>query len=316
MTFLAAQWLWLLIAVLGLAGAYLWVQLRGRQQAAVRFTNLELLASVAPKRPGWQRHIGAAFLLLALATMVVALARPTHEVRVARQRAVVVMAIDVSVSMQATDVVPSRLAAAKDAATTFAGSLPEGIELGLVAFAGSANVLVNPTTDHDAVVLAIAALELQEATAIGEAVLTSLGAIRAGTAGEDGPAVPASIVLMSDGTTTVGTPNLEAAEEAREASVPVTTIAFGTTSGFVEYEGQIVPVPVNEPELAELAEATGGQAFLAETADELHAAYEDVRTTVGTTKERKEATTAVLGGALVAALAAAAASLRWSSRLP
>lgn len=315
-TFLAGRWLWLLLAVLALAGAYLWVQLRGRKQAAVRFTNLELLASVAPTRPGWRRHVGAALLALALAAMVVALARPTHDARVARERAVVVMAIDVSVSMQATDVEPSRLDAAKEAATRFAESLPDTVQLGLVAFAGSANVLVSPTTERGAVVRAIETLELQEATAIGEAVLTSLRAISAATAGERGDEAPASIVLMSDGTTTIGTPNAVAAEEASDAAVPVTTIAFGTTAGVVEYQGQVVPVPVNRPDLAELADATGGQAFTAETADELEAAYGDVSTAVGYTKERREATTAVLGGAFALALLAAAASLRWTSRLP
>ena len=316
MRFLAGHWLWLLLAVVAVLGAYLWVQLRGRTRAAVRFTNLELLASVAPKRPGWQRHVGPALLLLALTGMVVALARPTHQVRVARRRAVVVMAIDVSVSMTATDVSPSRLAAAKEAATRFAESLPEEVQLGLVSFAGSASVLVTPTRDHRAVVEAVDTLDLQEATAIGEAVLTSLRAVEAATAGEGGEAAPATIVLMSDGTTTVGTPNLTAAEAAEEAGVPVTTIAFGTDEGVVEYEGTTVPVPVNRAELAELATATGGSAFTAETAGELRDAYADISTTVGYRKERREATTAVVAGAFVLALLAAAASLRWSSRLP
>ena len=314
MHLLAGHWLWLLLAVLAVLAAYLWVQLRGRPKAAVRFTNLELLASVAPKRPGWQRHVGPALLLVGLTGMVVALARPTHEVRVARRRAVVVMAIDVSVSMMATDVEPNRLAAAKAAATEFAESLPEDVQLGLVSFAGSASVLVTPTRDRQAVVESVETLDLQEATAIGDAVLTSLRAIEAATAGESGAEAPATIVLMSDGTTTVGTPNLTAAADAHEADVPVTTIAFGTDDGVVEYQGNTVPV--NRPELAELAEATGGNAFTAETADELSDAYRDISTTVGYTKERREATTAVLAGAFLFAVLAAAASLRWSARLP
>lgn len=316
MHLLAGHWLWLLLAVLAVLAAYVWVQVRGRAKAAVRFTNLELLASVAPKRPGWQRHVGPALLLLALTGMVVALARPTHEVRVARRRAVVVMAIDVSVSMMATDVAPSRLAAAKEAATEFAESLPEEVQLGLVSFAGSASVLVTPTRDHESVVRAVETLDLQEATAIGDAVLTALRAIEATMAGESGEEAPATIVLMSDGTTTVGTPNLTAATDAVEAEVPVTTIAFGTDEGIVEYQGNTVPVPVNRPELAELAEVTGGNAFTAETADELSDAYRDISTTVGYTRERQEATTAVLAGAFLLALLAAVASLRWSARLP
>ncbi|MCU1380275.1 MAG: von Willebrand factor type [Acidimicrobiales bacterium] len=316
MNFLAARWLWLLLAVAGLIAAYVWVQVRGRRKAAVRFTNLALLASVAPKRPGWQRHIGAGLLALALAGMVVALARPLHDVKVPRRRALVVMAIDVSVSMKATDVAPSRLAAAKAAAEEFARSLPDSVQLGLVSFAGHANVVVTPTTDHVAVIQSIEALQLQEATAIGEAVITSLDAIRASGIGVTGSKAPATIVLMSDGTTTVGTPNATAAAEAQQAKVPVTTIAFGTDTGIVEYQGRTVSVPVNRPELADLASTTGGKAFTAETAGELEAAYRNISTAVGYTHEKREATTAVLGVALVLGLLAAAASLRWTSRLP
>lgn len=316
MKFLAPHWLWALLLVAAVVGGYLWVQLRGRKQAAVRFTNLELLASVAPARPGWQRHVGAALLALSLAAMVVALARPTREERVARRRAIVVMAVDVSISMQATDVEPNRLAAAKEAASAFARSLPDGVRLGLVSFAGSATTLVTPTNDHEAVVRAVESLELEEATAIGDAVLASLRAAEAATAGEEGERPPTSIVLMSDGATTVGTPNQAAADAAAEAEVPVTTIAFGTLDGVVEYQGDVVPVPVDEAGLADLAEATGGDALTAETAEELEAAYEDVRTSVGYRTERREVTTAVLAAALLLGLLAAAASLRWSARLP
>jgi Ca-activated chloride channel family protein len=316
MTFLAGRWLWLLLAVLALVAAYLWVQVRGRRQAAVRFTNLALLASVAPKRPGWRRHVGAGLLALALAGMVVALARPVRDVRVPRRRAVVIMAIDVSVSMKATDVAPSRLAAAKAAADTFAQSLPKTVKLGLVSFAGHANVLVTPTTDHAAVIRSVDALQLQEATAIGEAVVTSLDAIRASGIGETGTKAPATIVLMSDGTTTIGTPNATAAAEAKKAKVPVTTIAFGTDAGIVEYEGRVVAVPVNRPQLADLASSTGGKAFTAETAGELKDAYRNISTAVGYTHERREATPTAIAVALILGLLAAAASLRWTSRLP
>jgi len=315
-TFLAGHWLALLVAVGAVVAAYVWVQVRGRRRAVVRFTNLELLASVAPKRPGWQRHVGAALLALSLASMVVALARPARDVRVPRRRAVVVMAIDVSISMRATDVEPSRIAAAEEAAVDFARSLPPTVRLGLVAFAGTANVLVSPTSDHDAVVRAVRGLELEPSTAIGDAVLVALRAAQAATAQERGRPAPTSIVLMSDGTTNIGTANEEAAAAAVEADVPVTTIAFGTPDGVVENEGQLVPVPVDEVGLADLATATGGGAFTAETAAELQEAYADVSTAVGYTKERREATTAVLAVALVLGLLAAAASLRWSSRLP
>lgn len=316
MSFLAARWLWLLAAVVALAAAYVWVQVRGRPQAAVRFTNLALLQSVAPSRPGWRRHVGAGLLALALVAMVVSLARPTREVKVARRRAVVVMAVDVSLSMNATDVEPSRLAAAKDAAKQFADSLPDTVRLGLVAFAGSADVLVAPTTDHDAVIRSVDSLRLRESTGIGEAVLASLRAVRTAGLGETGRTAPATIVLLSDGKTTVGTPDADAGAAAKKADVPVTTIAFGTDEGEVTVRGTTVPVPVDRPSLAALAEQTGGHSFSAETAGQLDDAYADISTTVGFTKERREATTAVLGTAFVLTLLAAAASLRWTSRLP
>jgi Ca-activated chloride channel family protein len=316
MSLRAAHWLWLLLAVAALVAAYVWVQVRGRRKAAVRFTNLALLSSVAPKRPGWQRHIGAALLSLALVAMVLSLARPVRIEKVARKRAVVIMAIDVSISMKATDVAPTRLAAAKAAADTFARALPKSVKLGLVSFAGHANVLLAPTTDHAAVIRSVDALQLQEATAIGDAVLTSLAAVRAAGIGETGGKAPATIVLMSDGGTTVGTPNDDAAVQAKRAKVPVTTIAFGTVDATIEYEGRIVPVPVQPAELARLADQTGGKALTAETAGELKDAYKDVSGVVGYTKERHELTTWAVGIAFLLALLAAAASLRWTSRLP
>ena len=316
MTFLAPHWFLLLFGIVALAAAYVWVQVHGRRRAAVRFTNVALLETIAPRRPGWRRHVTAGLLLVSLVLMVVALARPAHDVRVARRRAVVVMAVDVSISMQATDVLPTRLAAAKAAATEFARSMPPTVRLGLVSFAGRASVLVAPTTNHDAVVEAVDGLELQEATAIGDAVLTSLDLVRASSAGETGSRAPARVVLMSDGETTVGTPTAEAAAVAARAKVPVMTIAFGTGAGVVEVQGQLEPVPVDRVELAALARMTGGQAYTAETAGELQAAYRTSGTAVGYVKERREWTTAFVALAFLAAVVAAALSLAWTSRLP
>ncbi|HEV2768222.1 MAG TPA: VWA domain-containing protein, partial [Acidimicrobiales bacterium] len=148
MSFLAGHRLLLLAVVAALGAAYVILQVQGRRRYAVRFTNLALLESVAPERPGWRRHVPAALLLAALAGMVVSLARPVRDELVPRERATVVMAIDVSISMQATDVAPSRFVAAKEAAVSFAERLPQPINLGLVAFAGTARVLVPPTTDR------------------------------------------------------------------------------------------------------------------------------------------------------------------------
>jgi Ca-activated chloride channel family protein len=301
---------------LALAVAYLVLQLWGRQRYAVRFTNLALLASVAPRRPGWRRHLSAALLLVSLGCMVVALARPTRTERVPRERATIIMAVDVSISMDATDVTPSRLEAAKAAATSFTGLLPDQINLGLVSFAGSAAVLVPPTTDRDAVYSALDRLTLAEATAIGEAVVTSLASIAASPVGEEGDEVPAHIVLMSDGETTAGTPNELAVEAATAAGVPVTTIAFGTDAGTIEYEGESLPVPVNQEDLAAIADATGGATFEAATGEQLRGVYEDIGSSIGFTEEEREVGERFTAGAFAAALVASALSLAWSSRLP
>lgn len=316
MSFLEPGRLALGVVVVGLALAYLAVQRWVRPRAAVRFTNLALLASVAPRRPGWRRHLPAALTLLALGLLVVSLARPVRVERVPRERATIIMAIDVSISMDATDVQPSRLEAAKAAAQSFTGLLPERINLGLVAFAGSATVLVPPTTDRELVRSAIERLTLAEATAIGEAVVASLAAIASVPGTDGGEAVPAHIVLMSDGETTAGTPNELAVEAATEAGVPVTTIAFGTDAGTIEYEGEVLPVPVNREELALVAEATGGSSFEAATGEQLRSVYEDIGSSIGFAEEEREVGELFTGGAFAAAALAAALSLAWSSRLP
>ncbi len=316
MSFLEPGRLALGLLVLALAAGYVAVQVWGRQRYAVRFTNLSLLESVAPRRPGWRRHVPAALLLLALASMVVALARPTRSEQVPRERATIILAIDVSISMDATDVQPSRLEAAKAAAQSFVGQLPAPINLGLVSFAGSATVLVPPGTDRDLVLSAIDRLTLAEATAIGEAVVASLASIESLPDGSDGEEVPAHIVLMSDGETTAGTPNEIAVQAARDAGVPVTTIAFGTDAGTIEYEDEVLPVPVNRPELAAVAESTGGTAFEAASGEQLRGVYEDIGSSIGFTEEEREVGDRFTGAAFVAAALGAALSLAWTSRLP
>ncbi|MBW3579999.1 MAG: VWA domain-containing protein [Actinobacteria bacterium] len=316
MTFLAPERLVLSIAVAALAAAYVVVQVRGRRRYALRFTNLALLGSVAPASPGWRRHLPAALLLVALLGLVAALAHPARAELVPRERATIVMAIDVSISMDATDVRPSRLASAKQAATSFAELLPERINLGLVAFAGSARVLVSPTTDRSMVTAAIERLELSESTAIGDGVLASLDAIESVPDAVDGEPVPAHILLLSDGETQVGTPNQLAAETARDAGVPVTTIAFGTPEGVISYQGQTVPVAVNQADLRALADETGGSSFEAATTEELESVYRDIGSSIGFVTEQREIGGWFTGAAFVLAMLAGAASLLWFSRLP
>ena len=315
LTFLSGGRLWLLLAVAALIAAYVAMQAR-RKEYAVRFTNLALLDSVAPQRPTWRRHVPATAFVLAMVALVTAFARPAKPVKVPRERATVVMAIDVSLSMEATDVDPNRLAAAQDAAKSFVDIVPGQLNLGLVAFSGVAQVLVPPTTDHALVKRNIDNLQLGPRTAIGEAVYASLGSI-ASVASDPGQApAPGRIVLMSDGETTVGRPNDQAAKAAADAKVQVSTIAFGTDTGYVTVEGRNIPVPVNRDALAQIADATGGKAFEAATAKELRRVYADIGSSIGYRTEQREVTSWVVGLALVFALAAAGGSLLWTSRLP
>ena len=322
MSFLAPSRLFLLLAVYGLAFAYLFLQLRRRNRYAVRFTNLALLESVAPKRPGWRRHVPAVLLLLSLSAMVISLARPSRDERVPRERATIIMAIDVSISMNATDVAPNRLEAAKDAATSFVEDLPPSINLGLVAFAGTTQVLVSPTTDRAAVERAVSGLQLREATAIGDAIVASLDSIKTvpgdpdAVDGEEAEVPPAHIVLMSDGETTVGIENEVATQAATEAGVPVSTIAFGTQFGTIEYEGEIVAVPTNPAALEAIADSTGGSFFEAVTGDELQRVYADIGSSLGYENEPREIALWFVGAAYVLGMLAGVGSLVWFSRLP
>lgn len=313
--FLEPARLWLLVLVAALVAGYVVAQ-RRRAFYAVRFASLPLLASVAPRRPGWRRHVPAAVLVVALAVLTVAFARPEADVRVPREQATVVVAIDVSLSMQATDVAPDRFVAAKQAATEFVEGLPDTFAVGLVSFSGGASVAVPPTREHAEVQRGIGALQLGPSTAIGEAVFASLEAVRTLQPVDGSPAAPARIVLLTDGTNTVGRDVASAAEAAGKADVPVSTIAFGTPDGVVEVQGQQVPVPVDAEALQRLADATGGSAFTAESGAELNAVYDDIGEQVGTTTERREITDAVTGLGLALALVAAGLALVWTSRLP
>ncbi|HEX2851283.1 MAG TPA: VWA domain-containing protein [Acidimicrobiales bacterium] len=314
MTFRAPSALWLLVLPVLVVAAYVLAQL-ARRHAVVRFTNLDLLASVAPKRPGWRRHVAAGALLLALVSMVLSLAHPARAERVPRDRATVILALDVSASMAADDVQPSRLAAAQAAAERFAKDLPPKIRLGLIAFAGSAQVRVPPTTDRDAVVRSIETLDLLPRTAIGEAIYTALDVIASDPVQGSGR-TPAHIVLMSDGTTTSGRPNDAAARAAAEAKVPVTTIAYGTDQGTVVVQGETVQVPVDRAALKAIADETGGRFFEAASAGQLRQVYSDIGHAVGFTTTWHDISARFTAAALVLTVLAAAASLVWMGRLP
>ncbi|ETA02108.1 Mg-chelatase subunit ChlD [Frankia sp. CcI6] len=319
MSFLAGHWLWLYLGVGALLISYVVVSARRRVYAA-RLSSTSLLSSVLPRRPQWwRRHVPAALLLLALAGLVFSLARPARAERVPRERATIILAIDVSNSMAATDIAPTRLAAAKQGASAFVDQLPPRINLGLVSFAGSATVLVPASADRESVRAGIHGLQLGPATAVGEGIFASLQAIttagkRFSDTGQSAP--PAAIVLLSDGETTRGRPNNQAIEAARQARIPVDTIAYGTADGTLDVGGQEVPVPVNEQALRDIAEQTGGSYHRATSGDELRSVYRGLGSSIGYRTEYREVTTWFLGLSLGLGFAAAATSLAFTSRLP
>jgi Ca-activated chloride channel family protein len=317
MTFQSPLWLLLLLAVAALAGLYVVLQ-RRRKRYAARFTNVALLGSLVPKRPGWRRHLAFGLVTLALAALVVSLAVPSAQVRVPRERATVIMAVDVSLSMKATDIDPTRFQAMQTAAKQFVDVLPARINLGLVSFAGSATTLVPPTTDRAQVRTAIDHLELAEATAIGEAVFTSLSAIENFQESLDTPSKdlpPARIVLLSDGYNTVGRPDTQAIDAATTAQVPVSTIAFGTDYGTLDLNGETVPVPVDRASLKKIAEGTGGSYSEAASAAQLQKVYADLGSQIGYTTEPHDISPWFVRAGVLLAFLGVVLSLLWTQRL-
>ncbi|MBH0121365.1 VWA domain-containing protein [Rhodococcus sp. NPDC003382] len=321
--FSSPWWLLFLVVVAALAVGYVLVQ-RRKQRHALRFSNLEMLEKVAPNRPGPARHIPVIALLSALALLTVALAGPTAEQRVPRNRATVVLVIDVSLSMEATDVAPNRLVAAQQAAKQFADDLTPGINLGLVAFSGTASVLVSPTTNREATKSAIDQLTLSERTATGEAIFTAMQSIDtlAAVLGGGDQAPPARIVLLSDGKQTVPeSPDdprggFTAARQAADKGIPVSTISFGTEYGTVTIEDERIPVPVDDPSLKEIANLSGGAFFTASSLEELEDAYDTLEEQIGFETTRGDASRPWLVLGVLAAAVGLGAALVLRQRLP
>jgi Ca-activated chloride channel family protein len=313
----------LLIAVAAVAVGYVLAQ-RARRKRTMRFANLDLLEKVAPKSQGWVRHLPAVLIVLSLLLLTVALAGPTAEQKVPRNRATVLLVIDVSLSMEATDVAPTRLQAAQEAATSFARNMTPGINLGLISFAGTATVLVNPTTDRNGVIKAIENLKLAQSTATGEGIFAALQSVESFSSvvgGADGPP-PARIVLMSDGKQTVpedlyaARGGYTAAQAAKQAGVPISSISFGTTHGSVTIDEKPQPVSVDDESLREIARLSGGDFYKAASAEELKKVYGDLGEQIG--YELKDADASkpwVVVGTLLLMLGAAA-SLFFGQRLP
>jgi len=321
MTFLSSWRLLLLVVPLALVAGYLVAQ-RSRHRVAVKFTSTDMLASVAPRRPGWQRHISAGALAGAMVLLVLGFAQPARVERTAKQRATVILTLDTSGSMVASDVAPTRLAAAERAARNFVSALPAGVQLGLVSFSGNARVLVPATSDRATVLAAIDTLQAAGGTATAEAIALSLSTITTIGPGADGKPAPAAIVLMSDGTPTIGragqSPSqsvVDATGAAKQAGVPIDTIAFGTAEGTVTVQGQTVAVPSDPQAMQQIAAATGGRTFTATTADQLKSVYRQIGRVVGYDVHRHEITAWFTGIGLAIAALAALAALIWTQRM-
>ncbi|ASO19815.1 Ca-activated chloride channel family protein [Actinoalloteichus hoggarensis] len=309
-------WWFLLLVVVGLLVVGYLVALRRRRRDTLRFANLELLEKVAPARLRRRRHLAPVLLGVSLVFLTIGMAGPTSEQRVPRNRATVMLAVDVSMSMNATDIDPSRLAAAKAAATSFVSDMTPGVNIGLVSFAGSATVLVPPTTERDTVTQSINGLAVAEATATGEGITASLAAIDTFgnvVGGAEGPP-PARIVLMTDGKSTVGMDELVAAQDAADREIPISTISFGTDLGQVEIEGERIPVPVDDVTMREIAEISGGEFHKAASAEELRRVYDTLGEQIGYQVEQVDASRPWFVLGTITALLAAASSLLISQR--
>lgn len=342
----------LLVVPIALAG-YLLVQ-RRRSRYVVRFTNVDLLANLVPTTPQWWRHVPPALYLAAMAALILGLARPSAMVAVPREDATIILAMDVSGSMLATDVTPSRLASAQEAASTFIDQLPPTFQVGLVTFGTAAQVAVRPTTDRAEIHEALDTLVADGGTALGDAIGSSVQLARevidtaattgGATASPDPSASPGptatpepsaspsatddaepplvATVLLSDGANSTG--RLDPAEAAREAQsigMPVYTIALGTPSGVVTVQDEFgiphtVEVPPDTDTLAAVAETTGARSFQAPTASDLEQIYQSLGSRVGTREEPQEVTQWFAAAGLVLMIGGAALAAHWFNRFP
>lgn len=320
------RWLFLFgLVPLGLLVLYVAVQIRRRRRVR-RFSGVEPSDAPSARTASRWRHVPMGLMIAGLLLLTVALASPTREVRIPRNRAVIMLVIDVSPSMRATDVAPSRLAGAQEAAKQFARDLTPGVNLGLIAFAGNADLLVAPTPNHQSTLNALDHLRTDDKTATGQAIFAALQSIA--TVGAvlssdgDTPPPPARVVLLSDGDENVpANPNnptgaYTAARSAKDQGVPISTIAFGTAGGYVDLDNQRLPVPVGTETMTMIAALSGGQSYTATTVSQLNHDYESVQQQIGYQSVPGPASDGWLRLALLTAIIAAALALTVNRRLP
>jgi Ca-activated chloride channel family protein len=321
-SFGAPLFLLALLLVPALAAGYVGLQ-RTQGRAAAAFASPALRASFAPHRPRWRRHVPLTVLLLAVAILVVALAKPQRTVAVPVEQAQIMLLNDVSGSMLATDVKPNRLVAARRAAQAFIDKVPKQVNIGVEAFNQIPQVLANPTTDRNALSGALGRLTASGGTATGEAIQTATRVLNQAPA-QGGKKPPSAIVLLSDGASTKGVNPLEAAQAAAKLKIPIYTVTLGTAGGTITVPrspknpaaGTITkPVPPDEASLRQIATSSGGQSFTAESASDLSTVYERLGSQLGHKKEPRQITAGFAGAGLALLAFGAALSLRWTGRL-
>jgi Ca-activated chloride channel family protein len=341
MNFIFPLGLWLVLIVPILIALYIWAQ-RRRQKYALRYASLSLVKEALGRGPGIRRHIPPALFLAALFFMTVAVARPVTVVSMPVQEGVVILAIDVSGSMQAEDLKPNRIEAAKEAAKAFVARQGEDVSVGIVSFAGDASLVQSPTTDHDLVIKAIDRLRTQRATAIGRGILTSLDAIfendeeippsvqalqRLEATGGQGPMpsappggtlnAPATIILLSDGQNNQFPAPLQIIGEAISRGIRVYTVGVGSAEGTIlRLQGRQIRTRLDEATLKQIAELTEAEYFNASNSADLREVYEKLSTQLVLREQKTEVTSYLTAIAAVLSILAGAFSLLWFNRLP
>jgi len=346
MTFLWPSMLWLLLIVPALVAGYFYI-LRRKQKSALRYASLSMVKEALGAGQTLRRHIPPLLFLVALTTMILAIARPAAVVTLPTQHRTIILAMDVSGSMRATDVQPTRLAASQAAAKAFVADQPSNVRIGVVSFAGTAAVVQMPTQNRDDIVAAIDRFQLQRATAIGSGIIVSLATLfpdagidvssllygrnaRRGLPFDQSnksekptfkPVPPgsyssAAIILLTDGQRTTGPDSLEAAKMAADRGVRIFTVGFGTKGGeTIGFEGWSMRVRLDEETLKAIASVTRGEYFYAGTANDLKKVYESLNARFLLEKKDMEISALFAAAAAVTALVSGMLSLLWFNRI-